>query len=63
MGKEERNSTMITVYHGGTERIEKPLAKVGRKNLEELSKHQPNNQICLLSQQVIDEYLIFKTVK
>lgn len=25
---------MITVYHGGTERVEKPLAKVGRKNLD-----------------------------
>lgn len=168
MGKEERSSTMITVYHGGTERIENPLAKIGRKNLDfglgfyvtrrlqqakewadrtsrqrlsspivneynlnldgviancrykkfehydaewlhfivacrngydsaqvfdcieggvandrvvdtvegymngtideehalaELSKHQPNNQICLLNQQVVDKYLIFKTVK
>lgn len=25
---------MIEVYHGGVERIEKPLAKVGRKNLD-----------------------------
>lgn len=28
--------------------------------LRELSKHQPNNQICILSQQVIDKYLNFK---
>lgn len=168
MGKEERSGIMITVYHGGVERIEKPLAKVGRKNLDfghgfyvtrrksqaeewadrtarqrfsaplvneyeldidgilancrykkfeyydaewlhfivacrngydsaqdydcieggvandrvvdtvegymngtideahalaELSKHQPNNQICVLDQQVVDKYLIFKTAK
>ena len=25
---------MIEVYHGGVERIEKPLAKVGRDNLD-----------------------------
>lgn len=31
--------------------------------LAELSKHQPNNQICLLSQQVIDKYLTYKTSK
>lgn len=31
--------------------------------LAELSKHQPNNQICLLNQKVIDKYLIFKTAK
>lgn len=31
--------------------------------LEELSKHQPNNQICLLNQQVADKCLIFKTTK
>lgn len=28
--------------------------------LVELSRHQPNNQICLLTQQIIDEYLVFK---
>lgn len=28
--------------------------------LAELSKHQPNNQICLLSQRIIDSYLVFK---
>ncbi len=27
--------------------------------LAELSKHQPNNQICLLNQEVINEYLVF----
>lgn len=31
--------------------------------LEELSKHQPNNQICLLNQQITDKYLFFKTAK
>ena len=31
--------------------------------LAELSKHQPNNQLCLLNQQVIDKYLIFKNVR
>lgn len=31
--------------------------------LQELAKHQPNNQICILNQQVIDKYLKFvKTV-
>lgn len=28
--------------------------------LRELSKHQPNNQICILSQQVIDKYMSYK---
>lgn len=28
--------------------------------LVELSKHQPNNQICILNQEVIDHYLHFK---
>lgn len=28
--------------------------------LGELSKHQPNNQICILNQQVIDKYITFK---
>lgn len=27
--------------------------------LKELSKHQPNNQICLLNQELMDKYLIF----
>lgn len=27
--------------------------------LRELSKHQPNNQICLLNQEVIDKYLVY----
>jgi len=29
------------------------------KALEELSKHQPNNQICILKQGVVDKYLKF----
>lgn len=36
------------------------------KALRELSKHQPNNQICILKQAVIDKYLKFnksKTIK
>lgn len=28
--------------------------------LKELSKHQPNNQICILKQAVVDKYLKFK---
>lgn len=27
--------------------------------LRELSKHQPNNQICILSQEIINKYLIY----
>ena len=27
--------------------------------LKELSKHQPNNQICLLNQELMDKYLIY----
>ena len=38
--------------------------KVGQiseeKALIELSKHQPNNQICILKQEVVDKYLIFR---
>ncbi|MBQ2169962.1 MAG: DUF3990 domain-containing protein [Prevotella sp.] len=30
------------------------------KALIELSKHQPNNQICILKQEVVDKYLIFR---
>ena len=34
------------------------------KALGELSKHQPNNQICILKQKVIDKYLTFdKSIK
>ncbi len=33
----------MIVFHGGTEIIE----------------HRPNNQMCLLSQQLIDKYLVF----
>lgn len=28
--------------------------------LRELAKHQPNNQICLLKQEVVDKYLVFQ---
>lgn len=28
--------------------------------LEELSKHSPNNQICIINQQLIDSYLMYK---
>lgn len=34
MGSKERSNGMIVVYHGGVERIEAPLAKVGRKCLD-----------------------------
>lgn len=27
--------------------------------LQELSKHQPNNQMCILNQEIIDKYLIY----
>lgn len=30
------------------------------KALQELSKHQPNNQICILRQEVVDKYLVFQ---
>ena len=30
--------------------------------LSRLSKHQPNNQICILNQEVIEKYLFFKEV-
>lgn len=31
--------------------------------LARLSEHQPNNQICILSQPAIEKYLVFKEVK
>ena len=31
--------------------------------LSRLSEHRPNNQICILSQQAIEKYLVFKEVK
>ena len=30
------------------------------KALRELSRHQPNNQICILRQEVVDKYLKFQ---
>ena len=30
--------------------------------LSRLAEHQPNNQICILSQEVIEKYLVFKEV-
>ena len=50
---------MIEVYHGGTEVINRPLVSA-EYALQELSKHQPNHQICILNQQAIDKYLHFK---
>lgn len=34
MGKEKGHNGLITLYHGGVTMIEKPLVKVGRKNLD-----------------------------
>lgn len=34
MGGEERRDGMITVYHGGTESINTPLVRIGRKDLD-----------------------------
>lgn len=31
--------------------------------LRELSKHQPNNQMCILSQSIIDKYLIYDGIE
>lgn len=28
--------------------------------LRELAKHQPNNQVCILKQEVVDKYLVFQ---
>lgn len=30
------------------------------KALEELARHQPNNQICILNQDIVDKFLVFK---
>ena len=49
---------MRTVFHGTIEVIENPWVNVGRENLK-LSKHQPNNQICILRQSIVDNYLKF----
>lgn len=53
----------IIVYHGGTEQIEKPICCLGlidlQSALKELSKHQPNNQICILNQELLEKYLIY----
>lgn len=43
----------IIVYHGGTDLMDLNTA------LGELSKHQPNNQICILNQEIINKYLVF----
>lgn len=39
----------IIVYHGGTDIVKHPMCQFGR----------PNNQMCLLNQEVTDKYLIF----
>jgi 3-deoxy-D-arabino-heptulosonate 7-phosphate (DAHP) synthase len=30
-----------------------------KSTLKELSKHQPNNQMCLLNQSITDKYLVY----
>lgn len=48
----DRVIDMVEAYIAGTATAEFALS--------ELSKHQPNHQICILNQQAIDEYLHFK---
>ena len=48
----DRVTDMVEAYIAGTATAEYALA--------ELSKHQPNHQICILNQQAIDECLHFK---
>lgn len=43
----------IIVYHGGTEAD----LMTRDKALQKLSEHRPNNQMCLLNQEIIDKYL------
>ena len=43
----------MIVYHGGVQTIKFPLAKIGR----------PNNQLCLINQQLIDECFHFINVE
>lgn len=60
----------MMLYHGSTVIVEYPICKLGRKNLDfgqgfyltalrRLSEHQPNNQICMLSQELTDKYLVY----
>ena len=56
----------MRVYHGSTMVIERPIAAAYMANLmpletalRELSRHQPNNQLCIASQKVIDECMRF----
>jgi hypothetical protein len=44
-----------TVYHGSDVTVDKPLVGVGRE--------KPNYQICILKQEIIDEYLHYKSSK
>jgi len=46
---------MITLYHGSNIEVPNPLAKVGRKNLD----FGRGFYVCVLSQDVINRYLIF----
>lgn len=48
----DRVIDMVEAYISGTVSAEYAL--------QELSKHQPNHQICILNQQILDRYLIFK---
>jgi len=65
---------MIELYHGATHIIERPDCGAGRENLDfgkgfymtadvalaELSKHRPDNQVCILNQELADGYLKFR---
>ena len=43
----------MIIYHGATETVKEPLAKAGRAN----------NQICLISQRLIDSCLKYKETR
>lgn len=61
-----------TLYHGSNVIVEHPLVSIGRKDyingyagvehtLRQLVYHKPNYQICILSQDIVDKYLQFKS--
>ncbi len=49
----------MIVYHGSTTVIYISNLMPLETALRELAKHQPNNQLCIASQKVIDECLVF----
>ena len=60
-----------TMYHGSVTIVKSPLCNVGRDDLDfgkgfyltdiyEQAQHKPNNQICILNQEIVDKYLTFK---